>query len=69
MVGSLEVETVLIMCRRLFLVPCDLMDKICMSLFSSLGLGNMPGCQVSRFSLIYTAKRGSTEKVRFFFFN
>lgn len=38
-----------------------------MSLFSSLGLGNMPGCQVSRFSLIYTAKRGSTEKVRFFF--
>lgn len=42
------------------------MDKIHILLFSSSGLSNVPGCQVSRFSLIYTAKRASTEKVRFF---
>lgn len=53
-------------CAERFSVPCDLVDKIHISLFSSSGLGNMPGCQVSRFSLIYTAKRVSTEKVRFF---
>lgn len=55
-------------CAEGFLLPCGLVDKIHVSLFSSLRLGNVPGCQVSRFSLIYTAKEAATGKVRFFFF-